>query len=248
MTIVQTFVIILTILFSKSLSAAYASSEENSSVELTVGIPTDRCPVFYTDQDTNEIIGIGADLMQIAAKEAGYHVTFKPIEEESLKEALDNSTYDVILPFGSAVSSASGASTIVSENLFQTPFTLVTCSDRQLPPLSDLRIGMLHSLAGGAETVRQLYPGVEITLYERMDESVKTLRSGTVDAKEAASAVREWAFLHTSFQILYSYMKASNIPSAKTAESIGMHLVDSYADYEGEKHLVYAVKRGAGNA
>ena len=66
-------------------------------------------------------------------------------------------------------------------------------------------------------------------------------------AKEAASAVRDWAFSHTPFRILYSYMKASNNPSAKTAESIGMQFVDSYEDYEGEKHLVYAVKRGFSN-
>lgn len=41
---------------------------------------------------------------------------------------------------------------------------------------------MLRSLAAGAETVSQLYPGIRITLYETMDKSVKALREGKVDA------------------------------------------------------------------
>lgn len=62
-------------------------------------------------------------------------------------------------------------------------------------------------------------------------------------AKEAASAVRDWSFAHTPFRILYSYMKAANIASAKTAASLGMKLTDSYTDSEGELTLVYTVSR-----
>ena len=165
---------------------------------LTVGVPTDRCPVFYLDRDTNEIAGIGVDLMRIAAKEAGYQVTFKALKEETLKDALDNKTYDVVLPFGSAVSSTSGKPTVVSDNLFQTPFTLVTVNNRDLPDLNELHVGMLHSLAGGAETVRQLYPGIDITFYDTMDESVKALRKGKEDA-----------LLHNSYVWSYVLQKPS---------------------------------------
>ena len=35
-----------------------------------VGVPNDRCPVFYVDN--GELVGIGVDLMRDAAKEAGY--------------------------------------------------------------------------------------------------------------------------------------------------------------------------------
>ena len=62
-------------------------------------------------------------------------------------------------------------------------------------------------------------------------------------AKEAAIAVRNWAFANTPFKALYSYMKAENMPSWKTAESIGMHLVENYVDGEGEKTLVYVIER-----
>ena len=113
---------------------------------LTVGVPVDRCPVFYLDADTNEIVGIGVDLMRTAAEEAGYAVTFIPIEEKTLKDALDNDTYDVIMPFGSAITSSAGNQSIVSDNLIQTPFTLVTEDRREMPPLSDLSVGMLQSL------------------------------------------------------------------------------------------------------
>ena len=161
-----------------------ASADEGGKNALTVGVPVDRCPVFYQDSATGEITGIGVDLMRAAAENAGYEVSFVRIREATLKEALDNEAYDVVMPFGSAVPSASGKTSIVTENLFQTPFTLVTKGNGNLPQLNDFHfhVGMLHSLAGGAETVKQLYPGMEITLYETLSECVKALRTGEVDA------------------------------------------------------------------
>lgn len=149
---------------------------------LTVGVPVDRCPMFYQDASTGELAGIGVDLMRAAADEAGFSPTFKAVSEPTLKEALDNGDYDVVMPFGSAIPSASGKETVVSENLIQTPFTLVTVESGKLPPLESLKVGMLKSLGAGAETVRLLYPGVEIEMYDTMDDSVKALRAGEVDA------------------------------------------------------------------
>ena len=170
------------VVLSISVFPAVAATTEKSGNSLTVGVPVDRCPVFYVNSETNEITGIGVDLTRLAINAAGYDVTFRPIEEKTLKDALDNPVYDVIMPFGSAVASAAGKPGIVSENIMQTPFTLVTTGRRSLPPLNDLRVGMLNSLAAGAETVHQLYPGMEISLYETMPECVKALRSGEVDA------------------------------------------------------------------
>ncbi len=160
---------------------AGAFSEKNEPV-ITVGVPVDRCPVFYLDEDHGEVIGIGVDLMRMAAKKAGYTATFTAIQEGTLKEALDNEAYDVLMPFGSAISSTSGHSSIVSENLTLTPFTLVSESDGTLPRLNDLRVGMLQSLGGAAETVRQMYSGIEIIMFRNMSECVKALRTGKVDA------------------------------------------------------------------
>ncbi|MGX8706054.1 MAG: GNAT family N-acetyltransferase [bacterium] len=62
-------------------------------------------------------------------------------------------------------------------------------------------------------------------------------------ASEAASAVRDWAFTHTPFQILYSYMPAANIPSVRTAQSYGCHLVEKYDDPTNGLTRVYAIAR-----
>ena len=62
-------------------------------------------------------------------------------------------------------------------------------------------------------------------------------------AKEAAAAVRDWAFANTPFRMLYSYMKTDNLPSVKTAESIGMKFIESYTDDEDESTSVYAIRR-----
>ena len=165
---------------------------------LVVGVPVDRCPVFYLDAETDEVTGIGADLMRSAAQEVGYVVTFTPLAEQTLKDALDNDAYDVILPFGSAITSTSGKQSIVSDNLIQTPFTLVTKNNRVLPDLNELHVGMLSSLRGGAETVSELYPGIHITFYESMAECVDALRAGSVDA-----------LLHNSYVWSYVLQKPS---------------------------------------
>ncbi|WP_026654000.1 EAL domain-containing protein [Butyrivibrio proteoclasticus] len=174
-------------------TTASADTGNNDADSIVIGVPADRCPVFYLDPETKETVGIGVDLMRAAAEEAGYSASFKVITEKTNKDALDNPEYDIIMPFGSAIKSSSGKETIVTENLIQTPFTMVTKGDKKLPVLHESHIGMLSSLAGGAETVKQLYPGIEITLYDTMPECVKALRSGEVDALMHNSYV--WSYV-----------------------------------------------------
>lgn len=190
--------ICLAALWLLALVTASASSKEGDL--LTVGVPIDRCPVFYLDSRTGEVAGIGVDLMRVAAREAGYTASFKAIEEGTLKDALDNRSYDLVMPFGSPIRSASGQRSLVSENLLRTPFTLVTKggAGREMPQLNELRVGMLSSLAAGAETVRELYPGIEIVLFGDMPEGVRALRGGEVDA-----------LLHNSYVWSYVLQKPS---------------------------------------
>ena len=190
--------ICLTIALSCFIMPALAAAGENENNALTVGVPVDRCPVYYLDVETVATVGIGVDLMRAVAANGGNDVSFIRVKEATLKEALDNKAYDVVMPFGSAVPSASGKQSIATENLIQTPFTLVTKGNGDLPQLNDLHVGMLHSLATGAETVQQLYPGMEITLYETMPECVKALRAGEVDA-----------LLHNSYVWSYVLQKPS---------------------------------------
>ncbi len=62
-------------------------------------------------------------------------------------------------------------------------------------------------------------------------------------AKEAASAVRDWTFNNTPFNIVYSYMKYTNEPSYKTAISWGCKQVDEFEDDVNEITKVFAISR-----
>lgn len=62
-------------------------------------------------------------------------------------------------------------------------------------------------------------------------------------AKEAALAVRDWAFTNTPFQVVYSYMKHTNEPSAKTALAYGCKQVDSFRDDVNEITKVFAISK-----
>lgn len=62
-------------------------------------------------------------------------------------------------------------------------------------------------------------------------------------AREAATAVRDWAFANTEFPRLYSYMKSTNAPSYATAAAAGMKKVKEYADAEQEITCVYAISK-----
>ena len=166
---------------------------QNSKNELTVGVPVDRCPIFYIDEKTKEITGIGADLMLSAAESAGYTVKFEKITEPTLKEAIDNSEYDVVMPFGSAIESAKGQKIVISDNFFQTPFTLVTLEKREVPSLNSLKVGMLKSQGGVVQTVKERFPHIEVELYNNIDESVKALRKEEIDALLQNSYV--WSYV-----------------------------------------------------
>lgn len=182
----------LIFMISFSFTSTSVKAEE-STEELVVGVPVDRCPIFYIDKDTNQVTGIGVDLMKIAAENAGYKAIFTVIKEETIKDALDNEAYDIIMPFGSAVKSTKGKETIVTENLFETPFTLVTNGNVNIPSLNELHVGMLKSLAGARDTVKNMYPGIEVTFYETMQDSVNALRDGKVDALMHNSYV--WSYV-----------------------------------------------------
>lgn len=62
-------------------------------------------------------------------------------------------------------------------------------------------------------------------------------------AKESAIAVRDWIFNNLPFNEVYSYMKYTNIPSAKSAESWGCKFVKEYEDELNEITRVYCISR-----
>lgn len=62
-------------------------------------------------------------------------------------------------------------------------------------------------------------------------------------AKEAASAVRDWTFNNTTFNEIYSYMKYTNEPSARTAMSYGCSFVEEFEDDVNTKTRVYRIDR-----
>ena len=62
-------------------------------------------------------------------------------------------------------------------------------------------------------------------------------------AAEAARACRDWAFAHAPFRRLFSYLKQDNLPSAATAQAIGMRFWKDFPDAEGERSSVYAIRR-----
>ena len=62
-------------------------------------------------------------------------------------------------------------------------------------------------------------------------------------ASEAAKAARDWTFMNTPFNIVYSYMKHTNVPSCRTAMAYGCKLVDEFEDEHNERFKVYAISR-----
>lgn len=62
-------------------------------------------------------------------------------------------------------------------------------------------------------------------------------------AKEAARAVRDWAFANTTFGAVYSYMKKANVPSSAVARANGMTLLGEFTDDEDEQTVIYGISR-----
>ncbi len=62
-------------------------------------------------------------------------------------------------------------------------------------------------------------------------------------AKEAARAVRDWAFLNTEYHELYSYMKYTNEGSWRTALANGMKKVKEYPDPKNTISYAFSITR-----
>ncbi len=62
-------------------------------------------------------------------------------------------------------------------------------------------------------------------------------------AKEAARAVRDWAFRNTEYDTIYSYMKYTNIGSYSTAMANGMKKIKEYPDPKNTVSYAYAITR-----
>ena len=60
---------------------------------------------------------------------------------------------------------------------------------------------------------------------------------------EAAAACVRWAFTHTNFPAVYSYMKYTNLASRRTAMKCGMAFVEEYPDPDNEFTAVYTISR-----
>lgn len=61
--------------------------------------------------------------------------------------------------------------------------------------------------------------------------------------KEAAAAVRDWAFGNTSYDCLYSYMTSGNTASYRTAEAIGMTRIKEFSDDVYGSMYVYTITK-----
>ena len=62
-------------------------------------------------------------------------------------------------------------------------------------------------------------------------------------ASEAGRAVRDWAFDHTAYDCLYSYMKYTNVPSYATAMAMGMKKIKQYPDAQNGVTFVFGMSR-----
>ena len=61
--------------------------------------------------------------------------------------------------------------------------------------------------------------------------------------KEAAHAARDWAFMNTKYNVLYSYMKFTNEGSWRTAMANGMKKVKEYPDPKNMISYAFAITR-----
>lgn len=62
-------------------------------------------------------------------------------------------------------------------------------------------------------------------------------------AKEAARAVRDWAFLNTNYNVLYSYMKYTNEGSWRTAMANGMKKAKEYPDPKNTISYAFSITK-----
>ena len=64
-----------------------------------------------------------------------------------------------------------------------------------------------------------------------------------INRGKVSVTVREWAFVNTKYDYLYSYRKYSNVPSCKTAQKIGMKKSTEYPDEKNDVSFAFVISR-----
>ena len=222
---------IICLFFAFSLTSSAETDET-----ITIGVYPDHCPMFYIDK-TNKIVGIGADLLKEIAKEAHLKIQFEIIKESSLKEALDNTKYDLIVPFSNLIINDTDKPAITSNTIMEAPFVFVTLDTKNLKDISKIKIGMLNSLENTSKIIKKLYPNMNIIFYDDIDSCVDALRKNEVDA-----------LLHNSYTWCYILQKPS-------FEDLRMHPTKMFsvsfkagaADSKGNRILIDKINKGIEN-
>jgi len=146
-----------------------------------VGVPTDRCPMSYIDSTTGKITGIGVNLFTLAAENAGYEAEYISLNEESLKDALDDSSYDLVLPFASTMESTAGETCIFTNSLIDSPFTFAIVKGKTLDTKGSIQVGMLNSMSSLGESFHHVYPNYEIVYFDTWDQAFAAMRMDVID-------------------------------------------------------------------
>ena len=55
--------LLISLMIASLFNGAVLATDLSDKETIIVGVPSDRCPIFYTDDSSKNIVGIGIDLM-----------------------------------------------------------------------------------------------------------------------------------------------------------------------------------------
>jgi signal transduction histidine kinase/CheY-like chemotaxis protein len=150
---------------------------------ITIGVPNDKCPLSYVDEEAKELKGITVDILQSIGSKLGLKFQFATYQlGEPIEELIKSKRFDFIVPLGGQHDEDYLSNLVRMTKPFnQASIVLASLSDFEYD-FPNFKIGLIKDQADYEPYILAKYPKLEIIPYETQTLALLALRSGEVKA------------------------------------------------------------------
>ncbi|RHB48323.1 transporter substrate-binding domain-containing protein [Exiguobacterium sp. AM39-5BH] len=173
---------VLAISASFGVLAACGSETDSGSKEAVITVGTEATYPPFTYKDKGEITGYDIDVLNEAAKRAGYKVEYEPMDFKGLVPALDAERIDMIANQMSITPERE------EKYAFSTPYAvsgaqvIVASDNKDIQGIDDLKGKVVGSTQGSVYAQLAEEAGAEVKFYKGANQVLQDLQVGRLDA------------------------------------------------------------------
>jgi signal transduction histidine kinase len=183
---------------------------------IRVGCYTDWYPLVYHDKTTDTTKGILIDILQMIAQKSGLKFEFVPINEDSAITALKNKTenIDLFIAVVATKDRLQDSSLVLSHKYFPNARAFAGRKGETFDIRKSYRVAIPVNIKGSGNFLQENFPQFQINYYPNLEDCLRAVRDGKVDAAFQNSYLVTAMLQHPEFDKLTIWDVSSQIGGA----------------------------------